>query len=257
MQHQVEAGQRTELDQQPLICDAAPENTWRPVTGSHRGHDQTALVDGSHRGLPRHVARALLRSRLRVRHHPGGRADGARGQRAERAQRHARPGHAVVVLVRVRVAGQHRPRRRGRCAVRPVRGDGRDVRRRADDPGGVRRPARRPARPAGPGRLLRRGPQPPSRPVLVRQRWRRRAAPTDPRDGRGDVVRRGGAGRRGVHRRLGADRAVGARTRDRADRHAGRRHIRLAPQLGGALGGGTVWSSSSPSASPSSRSASG
>ncbi len=145
----------------------------------------------------------------------------------------ARPGTARPALVRLvvlRVAGQPGAGGRGRPAAGDGRRDGSDVRRRAGDPGGVRRPARRAVRALRPGRLLRHRPR--CAPGGLPRRGRRRQGPAAPvaDDGDPDERRVLPACRRWCRRPALAVRAVGARPRRRLRRGVALRHRGLAGQ---------------------------
>ena len=111
------------------------------------GDPPASTGGGDGRTLRRHPVGAVLRPGVRVRAHPGHRPDGRGPDGRARVPRRADARRALVVLDGLRVVGQHRPRRRGHHPHRDVRLDGRRVRHRDHDPRGVRRRARRTARP--------------------------------------------------------------------------------------------------------------
>ncbi len=124
--------------------------------------------------------------------------------------------------------GKSGARRRGRTASEHRPRDGRGVRRRARDPGVVRRPAGWAVSPCRlRGQLCARPPRPPGG-LLRRGRQRRRAAPDPAPDRRPRVGRRGGARRRRGARPAVPAAALGSGAPDRLRRRLPRPQRRLA-----------------------------
>ena len=141
------------------------------------------------------AARALLRSRLRVRHHPGHRLPRRQLDLGWPAARHVPPRRAVVGLGGVCLAHQHPESGGRRRPDRRVRVDGRHADRLAGHAARIRRRRRRLRH-----RLLHRA-RPPSRPLCDCRPRRSGAAASRHQDPAERTHRRGLAGRRRVPRR--------------------------------------------------------
>ncbi|CAA9367307.1 MAG: possible low temperature requirement protein A, partial [uncultured Nocardioidaceae bacterium] len=186
---------------------------------------------------PGHDAGALLRPGLRVRVHPGDAADGGRSL-PRRRPAGARPARAAVVgVVLVCLARQSGPSRRGAGPTDRHPRDGRDVRRGADHPRGLRGHARRVVRPLRLRRLLRGGAARAHRLLPDRGAGGRRPPPPAPPDCHPGHGRRVSLGRRRRRRAAGTDVPVGAGVARRLRRHLGRRCLGLAAAERGPLRG--------------------
>ena len=168
--------------------------------------------DDGRRGAEGHPARAVLRPRLRLRLHPGHRADGGQPDLGGPRPGDARPGGGLVGVGRLRLADQLAALRRRHRPRRAAGRDGGDADRGARRPAGVRRRLGRLR-----DRLLRR-PRDPHRRLRLR-RARRQQPRGDPQPRPGPARGAGADRARRLPRRRRGGRALGRRPADRL-RHA-------------------------------------